>query len=145
MIQGYPQRASVVPGGQLLLHISTDAPCFRITFHRWADGFAPMHDTGWLDGQYAERCGTPPDFRLLAASPLGDRWQERPPREMYKAGEGIHTAAMGIFTRNGTVFTAGTTDWAQVLGQDVRVDRITRNVIDGLLQPSSHSTRLANR
>jgi hypothetical protein len=41
---------------------------------------------------------------------------------------------MGIHTRNGTVFTIGTTDWAQVLGtgQDVRVDRITRNVIDRL-------------
>lgn len=91
----------------------------------------------------APRCGTPPGFRLLAASRLGNGWQERPPREMHKAGEGIHVAAMGMFTRNGTVFTAGTTDWAQVLGQDARVDRITRNVIDGLLQ--SHSTRLANR
>jgi len=93
----------------------------------------------------AGRCGTPSGFRLLAASPLGDRWQERPPRELHKTGEGIHAATMGIFTRNGTVFTAGTTDWAQVLGQDPCVDQITRNVIDGLLQPSSHSTRLANK
>ncbi|HYD60960.1 MAG TPA: N,N-dimethylformamidase beta subunit family domain-containing protein [Noviherbaspirillum sp.] len=93
----------------------------------------------------AARCGTPPGFRLLAAGLLGPGWQERPPREMHKAEEGIHAATMGIFSRNGIVFTAGTTDWAQVLGQDARVDRITRNVIDRLLQPSSHSTRPANR
>ena len=93
----------------------------------------------------AGRCGTPPGFHLLAASLLGPGWQERPPREMHKSGEGIHAATMGMFTRKGTVFTAGTTDWAQVLGQDACVDRITRNVIEGLIQPSSQSTRLANR
>jgi hypothetical protein len=83
----------------------------------------------------AESTGTPPGFRLLAASLLDGNWQERPPREMYSAGAGIHAATMGIFSRNGTVFTGGTTDWAQVLEntQDVRVDAITRNVIDRLL------------
>jgi hypothetical protein len=83
----------------------------------------------------AESTGTPPGFRLLAASLLDGNWQERPPREMYSAGAGIHAATMGIFSRNGTVFTGGTTDWAQVLEntQDVRVDTITRNVIDRLL------------
>jgi hypothetical protein len=42
---------------------------------------------------------------------------------------------MGVYSRNGTVFTAATTDWAQVLtsAQDVRVGKITRNVIDRLL------------
>ena len=83
----------------------------------------------------AESTGTPPGFRLLAASLLDGNWQERPPREMYSAGAGIHAATMGIFSRNGTVFTGGTTDWAQVLEntQDARVDTITRNVIDRLL------------
>ena len=81
----------------------------------------------------AARCGTPAGFRVLAAGLLGPGWQERPPRERHKAGEGIHAATMGIFSRNGTVFTTGTTDWAQVLGQDACVDRVTRNVIDGLL------------
>jgi hypothetical protein len=82
----------------------------------------------------AARCGTPPGFRLLAVGLLGTGWQECPPREMHKAGEGIHAATMGLFTRHGTVFTAGTTDWAQVLGQDARIDRITRNVIKSLSQ-----------
>jgi hypothetical protein len=42
---------------------------------------------------------------------------------------------MGIFSRNGTVFTGGTTDWAQVLenARDPIVDTITRNVINRLL------------
>lgn len=46
---------------------------------------------------------------------------------------------MGIFSHNGTAFTAGTTDWAQVLasGQDPRVERITRNVLDRLLMDGS--------
>jgi hypothetical protein len=89
----------------------------------------------------ARHCGTPPGFRMLAASVLGSGWQERPPREMHAAGEGIHAATMGIFTRNGTVFTSGTTDWAQVLGsgQDERIDRITRNVIDRLVSVQTFS------
>ncbi|HJV80686.1 hypothetical protein [Noviherbaspirillum sp.] len=56
-------------------------------------------------------------------------------RMRHAAGAGIHTATMGVFSPRGTVFTAGTTDWAQVLasGQDARVDSITRNVIERLL------------
>ena len=82
----------------------------------------------------AAHCGTPPGFRVLAAGLLGSGWQERPPRETHAANTGIHAAVMGIHSRNGTVFTTGTTDWAQVLGtgQDARIDRITRNVIDRL-------------
>ncbi len=44
--------------------------------------------------------------------------------------------AMGCYTRNGTVFTAATTDWSQALEQDARVARITRNVIERLLRTS---------
>jgi hypothetical protein len=34
------------------------------------------------------------------------------------------------------VFSAGTTDWAQVLdsGRDLKVERITRNVLDQMLR-----------
>jgi hypothetical protein len=41
---------------------------------------------------------------------------------------------MGMFRHGGTVFSAGTTDWAQVLGdaRDRKVERITRNVLDRL-------------
>ena len=83
----------------------------------------------------AARCGTPPSFLVLAACPLDERWQERPPREGCDAGAGIHAAVMGVFSRSGTVFTAGTTDWPQVVaGGDARVGRITRNVLDRLLE-----------
>ncbi len=58
----------------------------------------------------------------------------RPALVGHGAGEGIHVAAMGMFRHGGTVFSAGTTDWAQVLGEarDRRVERITRNVLDRL-------------
>jgi hypothetical protein len=48
----------------------------------------------------------------------------------------VHAATIGLFTRQGTVFSTGTTDWAQVLdsGRDLKVDRITRNVLDRLLR-----------
>lgn len=93
-----------------------------------ASGRAALAPTAW-------QCGTPDGYHLLAACPLDMRWQELPLREPTAANGGPHAAAMGIFTRAGTVFSAGTTDWAQVLGsgQDARVDTITGNIIDGLL------------
>ncbi|WP_426103626.1 N,N-dimethylformamidase beta subunit family domain-containing protein [Massilia sp. TSP1-1-2] len=83
----------------------------------------------------ARQCGTPAGLTLLAACPLDARWQESPLRETCAAAGGVHAATMSIFTRGGTVFSAGTTDWAQVLGsgQDERVDTMTGNVIDGLM------------
>lgn len=84
----------------------------------------------------AGECSTPTGYTLLADAPLDAAWQELPPREHHGAGQGIHAATLGLFTRQGTVFSAGTTDWAQVLacGRDRRVERITRNVLDGLLR-----------
>jgi hypothetical protein len=85
---------------------------------------------------WADEGGTPPGYQLLAAAPLDARWQERPPRERHAAGEGVHAATLGVFTRGGTVFSAGTTDWAQVLanGSEPALGRITRNVLDQLLR-----------
>jgi hypothetical protein len=92
------------------------------------------HATGEATRARMPDCGTPDGWRLLAACPLDERWQERPAREACADGA-IHAATMGMYTRAGTVFSAATTDWAQVLGsgQDGRVDTITRNVLDGLL------------
>lgn len=83
----------------------------------------------------AGESGTPPGYELLAAAPLGAGWQELPTREGHAAGAGIHAAALGLFERCGTVFSSGSTDWAQVLAgaRDRRVERITRNVLDRLL------------
>lgn len=81
----------------------------------------------------ARQCGTPAGLTLLAACALDQDWQELPPREP-DAGA-LHAATMGIFTRGGTVFTAGTTDWVQALagGADPHLPTITSNVIDRLL------------
>ena len=83
----------------------------------------------------AGECGTPAGYTVLAAALLDSNWQELPAREHHGTGQGIHAATLGLYTRAGTVFSAGTTDWAQVLacGRDRRVERITRNVLDGLL------------
>jgi len=39
---------------------------------------------------------------------------------------------MGLYTQDGIVFTAATTDWTRVLAINPYVDRITRNVLDRL-------------
>ncbi len=45
----------------------------------------------------------------------------------------VGNAVMGLYTRGGTVFTAGTTDWSHGLrGGDPAVERITRNLLDKL-------------
>ncbi len=84
---------------------------------------------------WADDGGTPDGYQLLAACPLDARWQALPPRERHAAGEGVHAATLGLFERGGTVFSAGTTDWAQVLadGRNRTVERITRKVLDRLL------------
>ncbi|RJQ75895.1 N,N-dimethylformamidase beta subunit family domain-containing protein [Amycolatopsis panacis] len=47
---------------------------------------------------------------------------------------GPRAATMGVHTRNGTVFTAATTDWPMIVarGGDAALDRVTRNVLDRL-------------
>lgn len=79
----------------------------------------------------AAECGTPASFQPLAAAVLGPDWQELPYREHHGDRQGVHAAVLGVHETGGTVFTAGTTDWAQVLGNgsDAAVPLITRNVI----------------
>jgi hypothetical protein len=101
-----------------------------------AAGIGAGAGAGTMLSAWADEDGTPDGYTLLAAARLGPDWQELPARARHATGEGIHTAAMGLFRRNGTVFSAGTTDWAQVLdaGRDRQLERITRNVLDGLLR-----------
>jgi hypothetical protein len=55
------------------------------------------------------------------------------PRVAEYIGDNHGHAVMGIYTENGTVFTAGTTDWTNGLtGQDPAVEQITRNLLDRL-------------
>lgn len=102
--------------------------CDGVPLERFDDGRATL-------SSQAEIAGTPSSYELLAAAPLGPGWQELPAREHAAAGSGVHAAALGLFQRNGTVFSAGSTDWPQVLAcaRDRRVERITHNVLDRLL------------
>jgi hypothetical protein len=73
----------------------------------------------------APGAGTPTNFSVLADADLND-WQTH--------GQG-GGAALGVYERNGTVFTAGTVNWAGGLGaagMTTPVDRITVNVLRSL-------------
>jgi hypothetical protein len=101
------------------------------------------------------RDGTPAGFTILATAPAR-LWKfgELPSRyRSSEAGDLEETAAsvfgeatpaavarlshnhavMGVYTKGGTVFTSGTTDWVYGLaGHDPAVTQITRNVLDRL-------------
>lgn len=50
MIHGYPNRPSVLPGGSLTLHVSTDAPRFRVDVYRQGQYLLPVACLGWRPG-----------------------------------------------------------------------------------------------
>jgi hypothetical protein len=88
----------------------------------------------WKDGLpfATSRDGTPKNFEVLATCPV--RWHPGD-AEWYERWEKGRTGAacMGLYTRGGTVFTAGTTDWAHGLkGGDPAIQKITRNLLDRL-------------
>jgi hypothetical protein len=78
------------------------------------------------------RDGTPTNFVILASCPArwhpeDSWWYERFDQKRLGA------AVLGMYTRGGTVFTCGATDWAHGLrGKDRVVERITRNILDRL-------------
>ena len=78
------------------------------------------------------RDGTPTNFTMLATCPARWHpddafWYERFDKQR------VGAAVLGVYTRGGTVVTCGSTDWAHGLrGKDPAVERITRNVLDGL-------------
>ena len=122
---------------------SADPPGARFSLRRPGGGIGECDgvpvdrlgpDGAAILSAWRDETGTPDGYQLLAACPPDRRWQELPPRERHGAGEGVHVAAMGSFRRGGTVFSAGTTDWAQVLddARDRKVERITRSVLDRL-------------
>jgi hypothetical protein len=88
----------------------------------------------WQEGlpKPTHRDGTPANFEVLATAPAqwhpdDCEWYER-----WQPGRKGH-AVLGTYTRGGTVFTCGSTDWSHGLrGRDPMVERITRNVLDRL-------------
>lgn len=83
------------------------------------------------------RDGTPETFVILGTCPArwhpdDALWYDRFPRDA-EGGPAMGAAVMGLYTRGGTVFTAGTTDWSHGLtGDDPAVEQITRNLLDRL-------------
>ena len=74
----------------------------------------------------------PGDLETMARAVFGDTAPEHIRRLSH------NHAVMGTYTRGGTVFSAGTTDWTYGLdGSDPIVERITRNVPDRLLARSN--------
>jgi hypothetical protein len=79
--------------------------------------------------------GTPKDFAVLASADLTD-WG--------KGGQAGH-ATMGIYHRNGAVFTAGTVNWAGGLQNDgTAVNKITANALQRLSEDRSGAIDVAN-
>ena len=75
--------------------------------------------------------GTPADFTILCTAPA--RWHPDDSAWYERWEHGREGAAvMGVYSRGGTVFTAGTTDWPHGLKGDEKVAQITRNVLDRL-------------
>ncbi len=98
-------------------------------------------DYGFKDGlpvpTHAD--GTPEDFEILALCPasLWDTDVEFHSKALYGEGSGrrrhLGAAVMGAYSRGGTVFTTGCTEWTRGLEKaDPEVERITRNVLDRL-------------
>ncbi len=80
--------------------------------------------------------GTPKNFHVLATAELSD-WG--------KHGQGGH-ATMGFYRRNGTVFTAGTINWAAGLTGDAKapVSVITANVLRELSRDAPEALEVEN-
>lgn len=86
--------------------------------------------------------GTPESFRILGLAllePVNDDYYTMhmshwncPAREPEITSP--RAATMGIYTANGTVFTAATTDWPVIVGNrlDANVEQVTRNVLNKL-------------
>ena len=88
----------------------------------------------WKDGlpTPTHRDGTPDTFEVLGTAPAQWHPDDCQWYEQWENGR-KGNAVLGVYTRGGTVFTCGSTDWAHGLrGGDVVVDRITRNVLEKL-------------
>ncbi|MCA9046132.1 MAG: hypothetical protein KDA69_17520, partial [Planctomycetaceae bacterium] len=88
----------------------------------------------WRDGLPFPTCkdGTPQSFTILGTCPAkwhpGDcYWYDQFPTDR------VGNSVMGMYEQGGTVFTAGSTDWAHGLrGKSPAIEQITRNILDRL-------------
>jgi hypothetical protein len=89
------------------------------------------------------RDGTPETFEILGSAPAG--LSVKGDQSLLWVSEALYgkgtkkrlkqpgAAVLGCYTRGGTVFTTGCTEWVRGLeGRDAAVERVTRNVLDRL-------------
>jgi hypothetical protein len=55
VIEGYPEEATVRPGGRLVLRVSTDAPAFRVLVYRCGAQVELVGSSGWFPGELVAR------------------------------------------------------------------------------------------
>jgi hypothetical protein len=78
------------------------------------------------------RDGTPESFTILATSPA--KWHPDDALWYDKFPKGrVGAAVLGVYTKGGTVFTCGSTDWAHgFTGKTPVVEKITQNILERL-------------
>ncbi len=90
----------------------------------------------WKDGLPfpTHRDGTPESFEVLGSVPAQWHPDDSAWYDKWENGRKGH-AVLGVYTRGGTAFTCGSTDWAHGLrGKDPFVEKITRNILEKLGQ-----------
>jgi hypothetical protein len=93
-------------------------------------------EIAWKEGVPlpTHRDGTPESFLILGTAPAQWHPDDCQWYDEWKNGR-KGNAVLGVYTRGGTVFTCGSTDWTHGLrGGDLVVERITRNILDRLSQ-----------
>ncbi|HVJ67280.1 MAG TPA: N,N-dimethylformamidase beta subunit family domain-containing protein [Caulifigura sp.] len=88
----------------------------------------------WKDGLPTPtyRDGTPKTFEILASCPAKWHPDDCEWYDQWEPGR-VGNACLGVYTRGGTVFTCGSTDWAHGLrGGDETTERVTKNILDRL-------------
>lgn len=101
---------------------------YEVAFH--ADGASGVQATGHAFFVVREIDGLG-DLEYTATILFGDD----SPANCAKVAH--NHAVMGLYQRGGTVFNAGTTDWAYGLESDPLVQQVTKNVLDRLSQPAA--------
>lgn len=134
--EGYTDQLSYQSGENVRFHVSTTAPKWSLEIARLGAKTESVFTKNDIPSP-THRDGTPETFVILGTCPArwhpdDALWYDRFPRDADGA-PAVGAAVMGVYTRGGTVFTAGTTDWSHGLkGDDKVVEQITRNVLDRL-------------
>ncbi|MCK2213844.1 hypothetical protein MF672_008580 [Actinomadura sp. ATCC 31491] len=95
MIRGYVEQPSPRAGGRLTLRAATDAPRFRVEFHRCGDGLTLCAKSPWLPGADAPPHLPAHDWGRDGAGPRGEPLRAWPGHELPAPAEpGVYVAVL---------------------------------------------------